>query len=389
MIIDGKEVSTFKAFRLRPGIVVGHGVLLLLSGLMLTGVILNYYSWSYRDYSLTVSSDHEHYDFVLSNEVEYPSFGPTLRIHLPSLTIGIEVSNLSANEPIALVAVDWNNEVVANISELSAIEQAPIIVGSKTPISIYERPLRNLNVSILDEPVQVVFDLTIWTVSPPPPMPIVIFPWPMVIALVSVIVYALVRLTQIQVRLWKEVIGPLFVAFFVLSSLVLMLPYMYGYTRGDFVVVENTETILTESESFVLSETNPNKTLEMNIAIPIDWGGNNLETLVYRLTSNETIRLTALDVHNTTLTEFEFQGVQLEWWNDWGIDDLAVYTIQLSFVSNTSEVRFSYEGIRTEVRSRADPLPSMILVAVAVFLLPPTFWRALRIDYELKSVQEP
>jgi hypothetical protein len=324
----------------------------------------------------------------LGNSTEYPSVGTSYYILLPYSTKGFEISNLSSNGTITLTVKNQRGDVVVKIEELDSIEQTPLIIGSQVHESIMDQPLSGLNVSMQDQPVHVVFDLTFW-VQPPPPVidVLIVYPLFMILALASIIVYAMVRLAHIHAKFWDGINGPAVVVLLILSSLILILPYFVGYLRGDFEIVGYTDAVYSDHRSFALNETAPMKIYDKNIAIPQIYG--RIDTIAYRLESTKAIRLTALNRENDTLTEFDFSGTQLEWWSNIDTEDLDVYRWQLSYLTDESEVRFSYIGYRNELRERIDPLPSLSILAFACMLISLAILRAARLDFELGKGRKP
>ncbi len=325
------------------GKVIGFSLMIFFGGTAAVALLgYPYYTYSYREYSYF-----NPYTFVITSDE--PSWNETSD---RTFTSQIGITDLETNgTAVDVLIIASNDEIVlclSNVTKISNVTVTCYIAGQSTVI-----------VERTDGDAEVALTVVVIEVIPPPPtaiaspFPNILF-WSLV-AIIGFVMLILVKGESRWVGLWGRRLHFLIV-FLVLLNIILTAPYIAGSLDGSFVPIEQTETINSGSQTFVLDSGSPTDYLEI---------GRGIESVNYSIRSGLQInpemiyRMVIQDSHGSSLLEASFVN-STNWLIEGTTTGGAYHTLLLERIDRDVEIELSYLETQTVIRPDVDPTLSTL-----------------------------
>ncbi len=325
------------------GKVIGFSLLILFGGTAAVALLgYPYYSFSYQEYSYF-----NPYTFIVTSDE--PNWNETSD---QSFTSQIGITDLETNStPVNVFIVDSDDEIVLSLSNVTKI--------SNVTVTCYVAGETTIVVERIDGDAEVALTLVTVQVIPPPPTAIIsLSPAIMFWSFVAIIGFVMLISVKGKSR-WEGLRGrrqSILIALLILLNIILTAPYVAGSLDGSFVPVEQTETVSSGSQIFILHSGSPTDYLEI---------GGGIESVNYsirigpQIDIGMTYRMVIQDAHGSDLLEANFVNS-----TNWLIEGATTvgtnHTMLLERIGSDVEIEVSYLVTQTVIRPDMDPTPSVI-----------------------------
>ncbi len=323
--------------------VIGCSLLILVGGTAAVALLgYPHYSYSYREHT-----ELHPYAFNLTSGA--PQWNETPVV---SFQERIGITYLQTNRtPVKVRFLDSDMEVILFLSNVTKV--------SDIILTTYVSGWASIIVERVDGDAEV--DLTVIVIQSIPPPPIA--PVSMVSTIMffsfTAIVGFLMLISMKTESQWDSLRGrrqPILIAFLILLSIILMAHYITGSLDGSFVPIEQTETVDSGSQMFVLGAGSPTDYIE--IGRETDYDNYSIQ-IGPQINPGMTYRMVIQNSHGSSLLEATFVNS-----TSWLIEGAASvgtdYTVLIERAGSDVEIEVSYFATRTVMKPKMDSAPSVI-----------------------------